>query len=92
MNTHVEFSDSKLEQAWSKGDGTLLEFAESHGLTSEYGCRNGQCGSCKTKLLTGKITYQHEYTTSIADDEVLLCCAVPAETENDDIAKISIKL
>jgi len=88
----IEFSDSNVEQAWSKGDGTLLEFAESHGLTPQYGCRNGQCGSCKTKLVSGKVTYQQEYTTFVADDEVLLCCAVPAETDGDDVEKISIKL
>jgi len=88
----VTFTDSNVKQAWSKGDGTLLEFAESHGLSPAYGCRNGQCGACKTKLISGNITYQHDYTTSLDKDEILLCCAVPAESENSDKSKVSIKI
>jgi len=88
----VEFKKSGVEQLWSKGDGTLLEFAESHGLTPEFSCRNGQCGSCKTTLLSGKVTYQQNYTATIANNEILLCCAVPAKTDGNEIASISLQL
>ncbi|PSU45511.1 FAD-binding oxidoreductase [Photobacterium frigidiphilum] len=81
----IEFTDSNVEQAWSKEDGSLLDFAEAHGLTPEFGCRSGQCGACKTKLVSGKVAYQTEHTSSINDDEVLLCCAVPAALENAGI-------
>ena len=40
----IEFSDSKVEQAWRQSDGNLLAFAESHGFTPEYSCRSRQCG------------------------------------------------
>ncbi|OQK16150.1 FAD-binding oxidoreductase [Methyloprofundus sedimenti] len=74
----IHFTESRLEQAWSKGDGTLLEFAEAHGLTPEYGCRSGQCGLCKVTLSKGQVGYQQEVTVDLAADEILLCCAMPA--------------
>jgi len=88
----IEFTDSKVEQAWSEGDGNLLDFAEAHGFTPEFGCRSGQCGACKTKLISGKVAYQTEHPSTIADDEVLLCCAVPAAVEGEEVVKLSLKL
>ncbi len=88
----VQFSNAKVEQAWSQSDGSLLDFAEAHGLTPEFGCRSGQCGSCKTKLISGKVAYQSAFTADVADDEVLLCCAAPAAVEGEDVVKLVIGL
>lgn len=88
----VTFTESQVEQAWSKADGNLLEFAEAHGLTPEYGCRSGQCGSCKVKLLKGKVTYQQAIETALDKDEILLCCAVPAAESENQMARLEIKL
>jgi ferredoxin-NADP reductase/predicted pyridoxine 5'-phosphate oxidase superfamily flavin-nucleotide-binding protein len=85
-------SDAQVEQPWSEGDGSLLEFAESHGLTPEYGCRSGQCGSCKAKLISGKVSYDQEITSEVGVDEVLLCCAVPAAIKGEEMAKITVGL
>jgi ferredoxin len=83
---------SQLEQAWSQSDGNLLEFSEAHGLTPAYGCRSGQCGSCKVKLLKGSVTYPNNISASIDSDEVLLCSAMPAATADDAIAQLKIQL
>ena len=88
----IEFTDSKVEQAWSEGDGNLLDFAESHGFTPEFGCRSGQCGACKTTLVSGKVAYQTEHPSHVDKDEVLLCCAVPAAIEGEEVVKLSLKL
>jgi len=88
----VEFSDSQVEQAWSKDDGNLLEFAEAHGFTPEFGCRSGQCGACKVKLISGNVVYETEHPADIRDDEVLLCCAVPAAVDGEEVTKVSIAL
>jgi len=88
----IEFSDSNVEQAWSKGDGNLLEFAEAHGFTPEFGCRSGQCGACKVKLTSGRVAYETEHPAKIADDEVLLCCSVPAAVDGEEVTKVSIAL
>ncbi len=88
----ITFTESKLEQAWSKGDGTLLEFSEAHGLTPEFGCRSGQCGACKTKLSKGQVSYQQEITVDLAADEILLCCAMPAASSTAELVQLAIKL
>jgi ferredoxin-NADP reductase len=41
-------------------DMTLLEFAETLGISIPYGCRQGQCGTCATRLLQGCVTMQVE--------------------------------
>lgn len=75
----VNFAASGFEQPWSKGDATLLETAEAHGLSPSFSCRNGVCGSCATRKLSGDVTYRTPPTADHAEDEVLICCAVPAK-------------
>ena len=41
-------------------DMTLLEFAETVGVSIPYGCRQGQCGTCATRLLQGRVTMEAE--------------------------------
>jgi len=88
----VEFVDAQVEQAWSSGDGNLLDFAEAHGLSPEFGCRSGQCGACKVALVAGKVSYQSEPSAEVADNEVLLCCAVPAAVEGEDVVRLALQL
>jgi ferredoxin-NADP reductase/predicted pyridoxine 5'-phosphate oxidase superfamily flavin-nucleotide-binding protein len=88
----IEFSSSRFEQAWSKEDGNLLEFAEAHGLYPEFGCRSGQCGSCKVKLLEGEVNYQQPPSCSYDSDEVVLCCAMPASINQTDGVKLRLDL
>jgi len=75
----VNFIKSGFEQRWNKGDATLLELAEDHGLNPEYGCRKGSCGTCVTKLKSGSVAYRTQPSTAHASGEVLICCAVPAK-------------
>jgi len=95
-NAIVDFAQSAFEQAWSSEDGNLLTFAESHGLSPEHGCRNGQCGSCKVKLLSGEVTYEHPPSCEYESDEVVLCCAIPAknneQTNDNIISTLSVAL
>ncbi|MGP4673943.1 2Fe-2S iron-sulfur cluster-binding protein [Agrobacterium salinitolerans] len=77
----VIFTNSLKEARWTPGSGTLLEFAEARGLEPEFSCREGNCGTCRTKLVKGAVAYVRQPTAKIGVDEVLLCCAVPAEQE-----------
>lgn len=88
----VEFANSKVEQAWSTIDGNLLDFSEAHGFTPEFGCRSGQCGACKTKLISGAVSYTTKPSSPLEADEVLLCCAVPAEEPGKEVSKITLGL
>jgi glycine betaine catabolism B len=55
----VEFSRSGFSFELI-GDQTLLEFAETLGISIPYGCRQGQCGTCATRLLQGSVTMEAE--------------------------------
>ena len=88
----VTFTESQVEQAWSRTDGNLLEFAEAHGLRPDYGCRSGQCGACKVKLLKGKIAYQQVIETPLNKNEILLCCTVPAAETEHKITRLEIEI
>jgi ferredoxin-NADP reductase len=55
----VEFSRSGKACSVRKGQ-TLLEAAEEHGIGIPSSCRQGQCGTCKTKLLEGNVRMDAE--------------------------------
>jgi ferredoxin-NADP reductase/mono/diheme cytochrome c family protein len=41
-------------------DSTLLEVAERHGVSIPYSCRQGQCGTCVSKLIEGTVRMDAE--------------------------------
>lgn len=66
-------------------DETILEAALRQGLTLPYGCRDGACGSCKGRLIEGRIAYGKTEPRALSVAEqvtgvALLCCA-RAETD-----------
>lgn len=75
----VRFAASGFEQPWTRSDGTLLDLAEAHGLSPDFSCRGGSCGTCLTKLKAGAVTYRSPVSAEHAEDEALICCAVPAK-------------
>lgn len=48
---------------------TLLQAALNAGLVLPYGCRDGACGSCKGKLIEGRIDYGHYSEKALTADE-----------------------
>lgn len=55
---------------------TLLEALERTGHEIEYQCRSGYCGSCRVKLLSGRVSYRELPMAFIAEGEILACCCV----------------
>jgi uncharacterized protein len=88
----VAFMNSLKEARWMPDGGTLLELAEARGLNPDFSCREGHCGTCRTKLLRGAITYVRDPAANVAGDEVLICCAVPAQKEGVDEDRIQLAL
>jgi len=63
-------------------DETILEAALRQGFSLPYGCRNGACGSCKGKVLSGELDYGTHSATALKDEEkaqgrALFCRARP---------------
>ncbi|MGG2396677.1 pyridoxamine 5'-phosphate oxidase family protein [Pseudomonas sp. SH1-B] len=78
----VLFNASGKEARWKPDSGSLLELAESRGLTPEFSCRGGSCGTCKTRLVSGQVHYPNPPAELPGDGGVLICCAVPAAVED----------
>jgi ferredoxin-NADP reductase len=71
----VEFARSGKTHAVRSGQ-TLLEAAEEHGVGIPSSCRQGQCGTCKTRLLEGNVRMDAEVgldSDSRAQGFVLTC-------------------
>jgi ferredoxin-NADP reductase/predicted pyridoxine 5'-phosphate oxidase superfamily flavin-nucleotide-binding protein len=85
----IEFLKSGASAQWKPGSGTLLELAEASGLSPEFNCRGGTCGTCRTRIAQGAVSYESEPAFHVGDDEALICCAVPAA---DDGGKLELDL
>lgn len=63
-------------------DEAILPAAIRAGVGLPYGCRDGACGSCKSRLLEGRVIHgAHQLKAlSVAEEEagfILTCCATP---------------
>jgi CDP-4-dehydro-6-deoxyglucose reductase len=61
---------------------TVLTAAIRAGVGLPYGCKNGACGTCKGKLLSGEVTHgaHQEKALPVAEEQngySLFCCAIP---------------
>ncbi|MCT4716518.1 class I ribonucleotide reductase maintenance protein YfaE [Enterobacteriaceae bacterium H18W14] len=53
---------------------SLLAALEHHQVAVEYQCREGYCGSCRTRLLAGQVKWLTEPLAFIQPGEILPCC------------------
>jgi len=80
MLIKIEFKKSGKTFEWDEGFGNLLEFSEAKGIQIESNCRIGVCGSCKVKLISGKVVMEKEDALEEGDREqniILPCVATP---------------
>ncbi|EGQ9284603.1 2Fe-2S iron-sulfur cluster binding domain-containing protein [Vibrio parahaemolyticus] len=59
----------------SDGDKTLLEVLEEQGYNPPFQCREGLCGACSCKKLSGEVEYQDGTLAYFDNDNVLLCAS-----------------
>lgn len=62
-----------------EGRDTILEAGLKAGLHISYGCSSGNCGACKSRVISGKVkqTRDHDYILSAREREegyILACC------------------
>jgi uncharacterized protein len=74
----VRFHPQGEPVAWDPACGSLLEFAERCGHAPPFSCRAGICGSCATRLVAGRVSYDEPPLDPPAEGELLLCCAKPS--------------
>ncbi|VAW94725.1 2-polyprenylphenol hydroxylase and related flavodoxin oxidoreductases / CDP-6-deoxy-delta-3,4-glucoseen reductase-like [hydrothermal vent metagenome] len=60
---------------------TVLDAALRQGYSLSYGCRNGACGSCVSKLISGKVEYPNGQPAALDDNTLgqsatVLCQAI----------------
>ena len=73
---------------------SVLDAALKKGFAFPYGCRNGACGSCKGKLLSGKVDYGTNALPALSEEDIkngmaLFCQAKPCsdlEIEVNEVA------
>jgi CDP-4-dehydro-6-deoxyglucose reductase len=63
-------------------DEPILAAAIRQGIGLPYGCKDGACGSCKSRLLQGRVIHGAHQTKALsaAEEEaglILTCCATP---------------
>ncbi len=63
-------------------DETILASGITQGINLPYGCKDGACGSCKCKKISGSVHHGTHQSKALSDAEeadgfVLTCCASP---------------
>lgn len=76
-SVQIHFEPKGISATWNGTQTNLLDFALGAGLKPRYGCKNGICGTCLCRLISGEVRYDHQVSTPVAKGEVLLCCARP---------------
>lgn len=64
----------------ANSDKTVLTAGISQGIGLPYGCKDGACGSCKCKMLSGSVVHGPHQEKALSADEaaaglILTCCA-----------------
>ncbi len=81
MTSHITVQPSGHQFA-CENDETVLSAALRAGIGLPYGCKNGACGSCKGKVLEGKVEHKPHQQRALTEQEKtegysLFCCAIP---------------
>ncbi|MCL4698422.1 MAG: 2Fe-2S iron-sulfur cluster binding domain-containing protein, partial [Burkholderiaceae bacterium] len=61
-------------------DEAILPAAIRQGIGLPYGCRDGACGSCKSRLVEGRVIHGAHQLRALSEAEeaaglILTCCA-----------------
>lgn len=66
-------------------DETILTAALRQHTVLAYNCRSGLCGTCKSKLLNGSVSYDQDELKGLSDDDrargLILCCQARPTTD-----------
>lgn len=78
---------NKITSIESNPSNTLLETMEQAGLEPEYNCRDGHCGACRCKLVSGEVEYVGFAMAYTQENEILPCiCRAKSSLELAEVA------
>jgi len=80
VGAKVAFEASAKEREWT-GEGAVLDLAEAAGLVAPWSCRSGRCGTCLTKVVSGRVSYAAPPEFEAPPGSALICVALPADPE-----------
>lgn len=63
-----------------KSGQSILKASLEHGVKLRYSCTEGQCGTCRAKLISGEVKLRKNYVLTedeLKDGQILLCQAFP---------------
>ena len=82
-------------QFYVESEETVLDAALRQGVNLRYGCRNGACGACKGKLLSGEVHYEEEPIALTDEDKELnlhlFCQALPDSELTIEVEEIDLE-
>jgi len=73
----VTFARAQKESVWSGQADSLLDLALAEKVPVGYGCRAGNCGTCKTAIKSGKVKHLKEPGCELEAGSCLICICVP---------------
>jgi ferredoxin len=80
MAFQVEFKKSGKKAEWNNKYESILELAEAQEISIDNDCRQGYCGTCMVKLLSGEVEMSSDDGLDEVDRKkgmILSCSAVP---------------
>ena len=80
LTIDVEFKTSGKTVKWCDSYDNILDMARANGIEIEADCEAGICGTCKIKMLSGKV--EMDVQDGLDDEDIrqnmiLPCVAVP---------------
>jgi ferredoxin len=66
--------DKSDRQIVMPANTNLLTALEAHQVDVHFQCRDGYCGSCRTTLIAGEVSYTKTPMACLNSNEILPCC------------------
>ena len=73
----ITFERSGKTLTWTESEGSVLDLAEKYGLSMNFACRTGNCGTCMTAIKEGDVDYLVKPGYEVEKGSCLACIGIP---------------